>query len=99
MGVVGGASNFVNVDTILDNGYLVYIIDATSNNVNITLPASSDVGSAYFKLKRQDSNSSNTVTVSSVNSSTETIDLSPSISMNPGDKFELTLINGLWYTI
>jgi hypothetical protein len=84
---------------LLDTDYNTIIYNATGGNITAKLPAFSNVGSGvYFKLKRIDT-TSNTVSVSSVNPSTETIDGNASINFYPNDRYGLILYNGLWYTV
>lgn len=54
----------VNSDDTVDKNYSVYICDATSNNITITLPSASDYTGYYFTIKRVD-NSANSVNITS----------------------------------
>lgn len=57
----------VNSDTTVDHGYQVYGIDASSNNVTITLPDATLGNGQYWLIKRIDA-SSNTVTIATTSS-------------------------------
>ena len=54
----------VNSDDTVDKNYSVYICDATSNNITITLPSASEYTGYYFTIKRVD-NSANLVNITS----------------------------------
>jgi hypothetical protein len=88
----------ITSNTTLDPDYTIYLVNAASGNISITLPAFSTIGNVYFKLKRIDT-SSNTVTISSINSGTEKIDGNTSINLNVGDKYGITSYNSSWYTV
>lgn len=54
------APTYVNSDTEIAEGYTHYLIDATNNNITLTLNADQNNDGYYFLLKRIDQ-SSNTV--------------------------------------
>jgi hypothetical protein len=84
---------------LLDPDYNTIIYNATGGNITANLPAFSNVGSGvYFKFKRIDT-TSNTVTISSVNSSTEKIDGNTSINFYPNDRYGVISYNSSWYTV
>jgi len=84
---------------LLNPDYNTIIYNATGGNMTINLPAFSTVDSGvYFKFKRTDA-TSNTVTISSVNSGTEKIDGNTSINFNPNDRYGLISYNGSWYSV
>ena len=89
---------FYNNDFSVDVNSNVFIIDASSNNVTCTLPEAVNADGQNFSFKRQDTNTSNTVSVVGITSS-ETIDGNVSLNLNPGDVYQLVCWEGVWYVI
>lgn len=68
----------ITSNTTANTQAYVYLIDATSGNVTVTLPAATGVVGLYYKFKRMD-NSGNTITIQRAGS--DTIDGSTSFTL------------------
>lgn len=77
----------ITSDTTLDNTHHVVIVDATSGNVTITLPAVSGIEGRFYHIKRTDS-SVYTVTIQPDGS--ETIDGETSQTISQYDNIQIT---------
>lgn len=84
----------ISSNTTADNGYDVYFIDASSNNVTLSLPTDYD-GKAYF-IKRQPLGGGNLCTVDTTDSAT--IDGASSVSLGDGGLLKVIKFNGNWVT-
>jgi len=89
---------FITADSTVDPNSQVFIYDASSNGITHTLPEASGNDGQNYSFKRQDTVSSNTVTLVGA-SSGETIDGNVSLTFNPGDKYFIVSWGGVWYTI
>lgn len=83
----------ITTSTTLDIGFDVYIVDATSGNITVTLPSITADGLQY-KIKRIDNNS-NRVTITG----SQTIDGLVSIQLFPQNSIEIHSIDTVWRTI
>jgi len=80
----------------VDVGYDTFLVDASSNNVDITLPDLDNFGDGLnFRFKRFDTEESTTVIVSGE----QTIDGSPNFPIPIGEELNIVAYNGLWYVI
>lgn len=86
----------VNSSGNIDPGYEAYLIDASSNNITLTMLNITSDG-FYFMFKRVD-NSLNTVTIQGYSIS-QTIDGNSAITLNSGDKINLVAFNSVWWSI
>src|SRR5688572_26089508 len=89
----------VNSDTIIDAGYDTYIIDASANDITITLPFITCDGVVFF-LRRSDL-STNTVSVETVGGqviNTPVISGAFAVNLYLGLDMQLNSINDNWYT-
>ena len=86
----------VDTNTTLDFGYDTYLVDASANNVELTLPEASGDGPSFI-ISRID-NSTNTVSIapgtgSNLNGSTS------AKTLGANENVRLVLQNNDWYTI
>lgn len=86
----------INSDSILDYGTNIYLIDATTSNITVTLPDILCSG-LRFVLKRIDT-SSNIITIQG-SSPSQTIDNNVSVTLLPLTIFEIHSYNYDWYII
>lgn len=84
----------VTDDITLDFGYNAHLIDASSNNITVTLPIITGDGPNFF-LARIDT-SGNTVTI---DGNGATINGSSTVSMNTHDTTLLVMSADNWYTL
>ena len=89
--------SFLKIDSTVDPNTHVFIIDATNNNVTVTLPEATGADGQCYSFKRQDTNVSNTVSIVGI-SSVETVDGNISLSLSSGEKVKLICWSGLWYS-
>jgi len=91
----------VNLSTILitsnstlDDQYGVYVIDATSQNLTLTLTDITSYDGTYLIVKRIDS-SANTVTIQGTSS--QTINGSSTLVLTPNSRQSLVSLGNAWY--
>lgn len=87
---------YVTEDSTLDYGWDTYLMDASSNNITMTLQQSYGDG-LLFTFSRVDDNSSNTVTI--VANSGSLINGGSSVTLNPHENITITSWDNNWYTI
>lgn len=85
----------VNTSTLMETGYNVYIIDATSNDIALTLPTIVCDG-MNFLIRRIDSNANNIITL--VSQSGELIDGTSSKLLNPNGNIQINSNGNQWHT-
>lgn len=88
----------VTINSTADFGYEYYLIDASNNNVTLTLPSASISDGLFFGIRRIDNNVSNTASIAG-DSNGETLDGSVSLPLLSGDKVTVISINSVWYTV
>ena len=89
------AYTVINVDTTLTYDSMLYLIDATSNNVTVTLPSVTSQQGSHMILKRVDS-SVNTVTI---DPSPNTIDGYSTLTMGAVQRIHIMVYNGNWFIV
>lgn len=85
----------VNSDTTVDCGYDTYLVDASSDNVILTMPTPVGEG-VLFTFSRIDS-SANTVLI--VGGSSENINGATSFTLLSHENVTFSSYNNQWYTI
>ena len=88
----------ITTTSAVDPGFNIYLIDATNNNITLTLPSITSDG-FYFMFRRIDTASSNTVTLEGDDPVNETIDNLQSISFAPGDELAVASLNNVWWRL
>lgn len=89
-------STSVTSDTTLGTSYHIYLVDATSGSITLTLPSITADGT-NFRIKRIDTSLTNTVTVQGTGG--QQIDSQASITMDTGTNIILAAFNSAWYII
>lgn len=86
--------NLATSNTTLDFGYNAYLVDATSNNITLTMPQQTGDG-PNFLISRID-NSVNTVTI---DGNGATINGSSTVTLGGQSNVLLVLYSDDWYTV
>lgn len=84
---------YITNNANLSDNFDMYLVDATSNSIVLTLP-NYDFNGSYYIINRVDNVPSNTVTV--VASGGATITTSP-LSMEVGQTISLLYYGSIWY--
>jgi hypothetical protein len=85
-----------NYSSTIVDGYNMYIIDATSNNVTLTLPDCNGYDSLYYTVYCV--NSANTATIS-VYGTQSIANVGNSVGITAGNHYNFVSFNGNWYSI
>lgn len=86
----------VNSDSLLDPGFNVYLVDASSNSITLTLPNIYADG-ITFTIKRIDYSTLNQVNLVTTNN--QTIDTQTSLIIYKGVNITVQSFNGNWISI
>ena len=82
----------------IDLSFEAYLVDASSDNVTLTLMDNTSGNNGAMYVKRIDGNGTNAVIVQGFNDS-QTIDGQSKAIFSPGQDFRIVAYNGLWYSI
>jgi hypothetical protein len=82
-------------DSIADPNYNIYLIDASNNEVTLSLPDSTAGNGLYWQIMRIDVNAGNTVTINTLISG-QLIDGLTSVTLAPGIQRWVVSTNGNW---
>jgi hypothetical protein len=81
----------------VDSGYNIYLVDASNNDVTLTLPDITSDG-FYFTFKRVDTVFTNTVTIVG-NNNQQTIDNVSSLSLTDNTSLSVVSHGSVWWRL
>jgi hypothetical protein len=85
-----------NYSSSITDGYNMYILDASSNTIDLTLPDCNGYDSLYYTVYCV--NSANTVTIY-VYSTQSIANVGNSVGISAGNHYNFVSFNGNWYSI